>query len=113
FGHHAAGSLEHGLKIKGDVSGDIQGTPPVVQRRYLKHVLKRGGKGGGKGAETVQQRLGQRLHVPLRDGAEQEKFQQLIIRQDIHAPFAGPFTQTLTVPAVLRHSRFSQGGKGG
>jgi len=67
------------LQVERDVGRDLERLALVIERRYLEHVFQRRRQDGGHRAEARDQRLGQRLDVAARDGAEQHQLQQFII----------------------------------
>ena len=56
----------------------------------------------GEAAETAQELLGDRLGIDLRDGEEQQKLQQFVVRQGIVRAGEKAVAQTLAVPPVVR-----------
>ena len=56
---------------------------PVAEPGDFAQPLGPGRQDLGEGAESGDQRLGERLDVPPRHGAEQQQFQQFVIRQAV------------------------------
>lgn len=59
----------------------------------------------GKAAEASDQGLGERLHVPAWNGAEQGEFEKLVVRERVGAPLREAGAQTVAMPDVIRLRR--------
>jgi hypothetical protein len=93
---------------------------PQVQRRLLadaRHgakVLDRGGGDRAQRSEPRQQRLGDRLDVAAREGAEQEQLEQLIVRhrvQTLQCPLAQALAMAKLVWVIRHDIPASSGGR--
>ena len=71
-------------------AADLVSTVPCLPNVYL-----------GEGAEARNQRLGQRLHIAPRHGAEQDQLEKLIIGQRLGAALAEPVAQPLAVAVIM------------
>jgi hypothetical protein len=55
----------------------------------------------GEGAEALHELLGDGLHVPARDGAEEDEFQQFVIRQRIAAHLHEAGAQPVAMAVIM------------
>ena len=65
----------------------------------------------GERAECLDQLLGERLDVALRNGAEQHQFQQLVIGEGIGPGLAEALAQPFAMPVIMRRGVFKAGGR--
>ena len=74
----------------------------VAEAGDLGEPLGAGGQRLGVGAEAGDQRLGDRLHVAARHGAEQNQLEQLVVGERRRAALAEALAQALAVAGVVR-----------
>ena len=63
----------------------------------------------GERAEFLEQRLGERLHVALRDGAEQHQLQHLVVGERLRPGFEEARAQALAMAVIVRRG-FGEAG---
>jgi hypothetical protein len=76
--------------------------PALAQAFDFGKPFTRRREGLGEGAECGEQLLGERFQIPSGQGAEQHKFEQLVVRHRLAACVAETLAQPLAVPMIMR-----------
>jgi hypothetical protein len=83
----------HDLQVERDALADTL---------YIGQQVRGRGENLGEGAEPPDQALGDRLHVPARDGPEQEEFDELVIGEALAPGLRETRAQPFAMAEVVR-----------